>query len=128
MLNLRDLLHAPRPRRLWRALLLLLLISVAWLAFMPEPPDNHLPHGDKLNHLLAFGTLAAVARFSAAPGRRQAALAAVGLLTYGGFIEIVQTQLAWRSGEWLDLLADVAGIALGLAVAALLRHLHPAVR
>ncbi|CAD5373898.1 VanZ domain-containing protein [Rubrivivax sp. A210] len=123
MPTLQVLLHDPAWRRPWRVLLLALLMAVSWLAFMPHPPDNQLPQGDKINHLLAFATLAAVACLGLTPARRQAVAAAAGLLAYGGFIELVQTQLPGRSGEWPDLLADGAGIALGLAAAAALRHL-----
>ena len=119
------LVHDASLRHHWRALLLALLLAVAWLAFMSDPPDPGLPQGDKANHLLAFAVLAAVASLCAAPGWAQAARAAAGLLVYGGFIEAVQTQLPGRSGEWPDLLADALGIAFGLAASALLRRLTP---
>ena len=50
--------------------------------------------------------------------RRRVALW-IGLLAYGGAIEILQSQVPGRSGEWADLLADVTAHAL--------RHLqqHP---
>jgi VanZ family protein len=122
------LLHDASLRRHWRALLLALLLAVAWLAFMTDPPDPGLPQGDKANHLLAFAVLAGVASLCAAPGWAPATRAAAGLLVYGGFIEAVQTQLPGRSGEWPDLLADALGIALGLAATALMRRLAPADR
>ncbi len=126
MPELHALLHDPRWHRHWRGLLLALLIAVTVLALIPDPPTNGLPQGDKLNHLLAFGTLAAVASLSTREGWRRALTAAIGLLLYGGWIELVQTLLPWRSGEWLDLAADAVGIAIGLTAAALLRRKIPA--
>lgn len=126
MTLLTRLLHDTRLRPHWRALLLALLLAVAWLAFMPDPPKPQLPQGDKINHLLAFAALGGVALLCAAPGWAPAALGALGLLAYGGFIEAVQTQLPGRRGEWPDLLADTLGIALGLAASGLLRRFRPA--
>ena len=42
---------------------------------------------------------------------------AAGMLLFGAFIEICQRMLEYRSAESLDLVADSAGIAIGLAVA-----------
>lgn len=125
MSTLHALLHAPEWRPRWRALLLGLLVAVTWLALTPNPPQNPMGQGDKFDHLLAFGTLACVAALAGVPGWQRLATAAGGLLLYGGMIELAQTQLPPRSGEWLDLLADAAGIAIGLAAAALLRRLRP---
>jgi hypothetical protein len=40
------------------------------------------------------------------------------MLAFGGFIELCQRMLSYRSAESLDLLADAVGIAMGLAIAA----------
>jgi VanZ family protein len=125
MSTFHALLHAPRWRHRWRVLLLGLLVVVTWLALTPHPPQNPMDQGDKFDHVLAFGTLGLIAALAGAPRRGRLATAAGGLLLYGGMIELAQTQLPPRSGEWLDLLADAAGIALGLATATLLRRLQP---
>lgn len=41
----------------------------------------------------------------------------VVVLAYGGAIEIAQSYLPPREGDWLDLLADAVGISLGLLLA-----------
>ncbi len=125
MPSVDTLLNDAQWRRAWRGLLFFMLLAVAWLAFTSNPPRNPLVQSDKINHLLAFSSLAVAAAFAVAPGARRLALAALGLLAYGGMIEIVQSQLPYRSGEWLDLLADAVGIALGLALATALRLRHP---
>jgi VanZ family protein len=40
------------------------------------------------------------------------------LLAYGALIEVLQSFTPTRSAEWADLLADSAGIALGLLLVA----------
>ncbi len=42
---------------------------------------------------------------------------AFGLLLFGGGIEVVQRFLTYRSGDFLDFLANLVGVALGLAIA-----------
>ena len=69
-------------------------------------------------HLLLFGLLALTARwcFGPAPG----VLAAVAV--YAALSEVVQARLlAERSGDLLDLLADLLGAGLGWYAAARLR-------
>ena len=120
-----ELLHATRHRPRWRVALLAAALGVAWLAFVPEPGPIGVALHDKLNHLLAFGTLALLAALSLPAAARRAPLAS-GVLLYGGFIEIVQSQLPGRSAEWADLAADAAGTVLGLLLAAALRRAWPA--
>ena len=43
---------------------------------------------------------------------------ALGLFAFGVLIELLQRMVGYRSAEWLDVAADVAGIIVGLAVAA----------
>ncbi len=123
-----ELLHAPHLRRAWRVLLLLTMAVVSWFAFMPDSGGDTYAGADKVNHLLAFGTLGLLAALCAAPGARAALLAAVALLAYGGFIEGVQSLLPSRHAEWTDLVADATGIVLGLLAAAALRRAWPAGR
>ncbi len=118
--------QAPPPRRLlgWRIVLALLLCSVCWLAFSPNPPPQADTGWDKLNHLLAFSVLAVCACLASAGARRRFVRVSLALLAYGVFIEAVQTQIPGRSGEWPDLLADGMGIAIGLLLVAMLDRLR----
>jgi VanZ family protein len=117
-----SILHDPRSRPAWLALLVLLLVIISWLAFGSASPTPNLPGWDKVNHLMAFLVLGAVASFAHAPGWRRTLVTASGLLLYGAFIEIVQAQLPNRHGDWDDLVADVAGLLCGLLLAAGLRR------
>jgi len=123
-----SLLHDPRSRPAWRALLVVLFAIIGWLAFGPAPPMPDVQGWDKINHLLAFLALGTVASLSQAPGWRHAAVTASGLLLYGAFIEIVQAQLPHRHGDWDDLAADAVGLICGLLLAVGLRRATAAVQ
>jgi VanZ family protein len=88
-----------------------LLLSL-YVLFWPEPAGAGAgpPGADKVVHLLLFAGLAATARarFGSAPQ----VLVAVGV--YATLSELVQAlALSQRSGNLLDLVADLAGAALG---------------
>lgn len=117
---LTSLLQGPRARWVWRCLLALLLIVIGYLALSPVPPKELDTGWDKLNHLLAFGSLAFCGHWSLAGRRARRLGLPLVLLAYGGLIEILQLQVPGRSGEWADLLADGLGITAGLLVAVVL--------
>lgn len=114
---LRLILLATARRHPWRALLAALLIAITCLALLPAPPVAISTGWDKSNHLLAFAALAFTAVWALWPQPRQWPWLALALLAYGGGIEVAQSFLPPRSGEWADLLADGCGIALGLLLA-----------
>jgi VanZ family protein len=118
-------LHHPAWRPRWAALLAALMVAVCWLAFTPSTPALTFDNQDKLEHLLAFTVLAGTALLALPGGLRGARLAGSSMLLFGAFIEAVQTQVPGRSGDWADLAADAAGIAIGLALVAALRHRLP---
>lgn len=115
--------------RWWRALLLVMLCVVTLLALAPAPPKEADFGWDKLNHFTAFAALAVVAALGYA---RATVAVGLGLLGYGGLIELLQSLTPSRTAEWADLLADGLGIGIGLLVATLLaefaRRLAPTPR
>lgn len=116
MPTLPQLLHAPPLRTRWRALLVLLLAVVSIAALSPGSDAPSLGIGDKIDHLLAFVSLAVAAALSWPATRRHGAAAGIGLLAYGALIEAVQTQVPGRHGDAVDLAVDALGIGLGLAL------------
>lgn len=116
------LLFDSRWRRSWRMLLVCLLAVVSWYAFKPVTSHDTIENIDKLRHFCAFATLALVASLGWQPGRRTALGIACGLMVYGLFIELMQTQLPTRSGSAADWLADGVGIAIGLLMFRALRR------
>ncbi len=103
--------------RAWRVILVLLVACIAVLALMPAPPSDFDTGWDKLNHWLAFGSLAFAACLSSPASRTTRLLLLFSLLGFGGLIEVAQLYVPGRSAEWADLLADAIGIACGAAVA-----------
>jgi len=122
---IQPLLHEAPARRAWRTLLLLLMLIICMLAFSPRAPSLQFDNADKWQHVAAFFCLSFCAALSLAPGWRAATTAGLGMLAFGLFIEAVQMHLPARSAEWLDVVADGAGIALGVSAAVLARWLWP---
>lgn len=116
---IRTFLQRHRPA--WQAVWVLLLGVVSWFAFKPATEAAALQHLDKLQHLGAFISLTLVAAMGWPAHRAWTGRIAWGLLGYGLFIELVQTQLPTRSGELADWLTDALGIALGLWLAQRMR-------
>lgn len=128
MPSIASLLHDPGQRLRWRWLLIVLVLLSAYFAFTPHGPEEPAPlfEGlDKVQHLLAFGSIALAAALSQAAGWRQFGLAAAGGLSWGVVIEIVQTQVPGRSADPADVLADAGGIACGLLLALVARRIWP---
>lgn len=108
---------APEQRRIWRSMLVVLLVAITYLALVPEPPKSVSTGWDKSNHALAFASLAFVSVWALWPRPRQWGLLVVALLAYGVGIEIAQHFLPPRSADAQDVVADAVGIALGLLAA-----------
>jgi len=123
MHDVRTWWLAPAARRGWAALLLALALFTCWLAFSPAPPPSADVGWDKANHALAFATLALVAELAFWPVQTRRRRISIGLVAFGGFIELVQAQIPERSGDWADLAADATGIAIGLGIVALVHRL-----
>ena len=112
-----------RPLQALRILLFIaLLLVVGWLALSPAPPKTMNLGWDKLNHLAAFAALMISARL-AWPQRPAGWQLFAALLVYGGAIELLQTLVPGRDGEWPDMLADALGLGIGLLTHAALRRL-----
>ncbi|MDI4634063.1 VanZ family protein [Pelomonas sp. V22] len=107
----------------WRLLFVVLLVIVAWLALTPQPPRELTTGWDKSNHFLAFSTLMICGRLG---WSRHWLWLFAGLLAYGGAIELAQSQVPGRDGEWADLLADAIGLAIGQLLSMLALRLFKA--
>lgn len=117
--------HAPRPdpglRWAGRVLLITTLILVTDLALQPgHASRNTLLGPDKLEHIAAFFTLTVLARM--AWPRLHWIWAAIAMLAYGIGLEVVQAMdFVGRTASAYDVIADMIGIALGLAAASLFK-------
>ena len=108
----------------WRTASVALLVLVLAAAVMPAVwlwPDHDTFFSwfegvDKSTHAIVFAFLAVW--FAGQYRPRSYWRIALGLLMFGLLIELCQRMLVYRSAEWLDVAADVAGIIGGLLVAA----------
>lgn len=105
------------PLAFWAALLFTFV-----MATLPQPP--RLSASDKVQHILAFATLAALA--AAAYPRTPVMRLGILLAAFGALIEIVQTIPGLnRDGSAADWFADIAAAGFVLAIAALIRTRLP---
>ncbi|RYF70049.1 MAG: VanZ family protein [Comamonadaceae bacterium] len=99
------------------------MLALMVLSLMPASVSLPSTGWDKSNHMLGFAVLAVLGHF-AWPGRRCPML--LGLLAYGGLIEVLQSFTPDRLAEFGDLVADGAGLLVGEALATLYIRLVPA--
>lgn len=89
-----------------------LLAGVMTLCLIPlKMPPAAPEFNDKVLHLAIFALLAGWFGALVTDARRWQLMLA--LMAYGLLIEVLQSFTAYRSAEWLDSLADGAGILLG---------------
>lgn len=106
-----------RFTRLWLGIGLIGCAVLAYASLMPDPPQpSAVPYYDKLAHMLAYGVLGAW--FGGVLPSHYGRIF-IGLAAYGLVLELVQSLTGYRSGEMLDMAADVAGIIAGLVLARL---------
>ena len=99
-------------RVLWRSLFWLLWIGVTVLFLLPSDYLGNpvFDWWDKAQHALVFLVLLGLAHFGYETKQVPLLFA---LMMYGGLIEVLQSTLGWRQGDWFDWLADAAGDLLG---------------
>lgn len=106
--------HGPfKIQQLWVWAFTTCVLAVLVLALVPSPPQAMTTGWDKSNHLLAFGVMTWLG-CKAFPQRLL--IVVLGLMVYGGLIEIAQSYTPNRAAEWLDLVADGVGGFLGFVV------------
>lgn len=103
----------------WVVLTLATLAAITFLSLWPSQQLPPVPGTDKTHHLIAY----AVLMFPTAL-RKPKNWLLIGLLflAYSGVIELIQPYVN-RYGEWLDMLANVTGVACGALAAGLVNAL-----
>lgn len=101
--------------RLWRVAAVVYTALILFLLWSPSSGKPPLfPHDDKIVHCLAFCGIGASWWWAT---RRVSAVWSIGVALAVGS-EVVQGMLPWpRFMDVLDMLADVTGVAIGLAFA-----------
>ena len=105
-----------KHRRLWLILGWALFLSVIYLSLTPTPVEIPLAEGDKLGHLLAYGTM--MIWFSNIfENLIPRASLAVGLVAMGIALEFVQGWTGFRTFDIADMVANACGVFAGWAIA-----------
>ena len=92
-----------------------LVVCVTSLSPTDKLPSALFAVSDKAEHVFAYAILALLGWW--AYPRRQLVMM-VGLVVFGGAIEIIQSASGLRTGDLIDWLADAIGVAIGMLVAA----------
>ena len=104
--------------RLTGYLLLLLVLAAALVPphwFRLHGLSSHIANLDKWLHGITFAVLALW--FSGQYARHSYWRLVVGLAAFGLVLEVAQRTVSYRTADWMDLAADLAGVALGMAIA-----------
>jgi len=110
-----------RPVQAFRILLVLATLFAVTMALVPHPPRIAGGAGDKVQHMVAFATLAAIA--AAAYPRTSLWRLGERLSFLGALVEVFQSIPALhRDCEVLDWAADTVAIAVVLSIAAIMRR------
>ncbi len=108
--------------RLFAALFWAALAFAVFMATRPQPPALLAETNDKIQHILAFAVLTALARFGFP--RLHWMLILGGLSLAGGTIELLQMIPALeRDASWADFGADAATVAVMLVVTEPMRRM-----
>jgi VanZ family protein len=110
-----------RLRPFWPAAFWCCALAVLVLALVPQREPPNVEGLDKLDHVIAFATLALLATF-AWPTRWHTSLAA--LLAYGWTIEVLQSFTATRTADAEDVAADAAGLVLAWVIVQGIRRIR----
>jgi VanZ family protein len=107
-----------RFRNLWLAIGYAMVATIVFLSLMPNPPSIDIQQGDKLGHLLTYGTLMFwfCQIYATRPSRVAHALAFAAM---GVALEFEQGATDYRSFEVFDMIANATGVALGWTIASL---------
>ncbi len=106
-----------RARKLWLAVGWALVLFVIVISLVPNPPVGiPIEGGDKVGHVIAYGTLMCwFTNLYDTRGSR--ALFAIGFVLMGIALEFVQRETGYRTFEIADMVADAAGVIGGWVLA-----------
>ncbi len=106
-------------KKYWIVLSVLILASITILSLWPAAKLPPVPGSDKIHHFIAYALL----MFPVSLGKpRYGLVFGLFFILWSGSIELIQPYVN-RYGEWMDLLANIAGLVLGLLAARFARLL-----
>lgn len=102
-------------RLLWQGVAYVLLAVILIASLLPV---EHLPkNNDKVSHFLSYGILSAYwcLVFHALEFKKKINIA-LGLIVFGGIIELLQGASGYRYAEWADVWANSLGVIVAMLV------------
>ena len=97
----------------WIKLSLFILFTITTLSLHPLENLPEAPGSDKTHHLIAYAALA----FPTALRKSQRwSIIIIIFALYSGLIELIQPYTN-RYGEWMDFLANISGLLIGIMLA-----------
>jgi VanZ family protein len=99
-----------RYRKLWMGVGAFIVFLILYLSLERMEKLPRVPGGDKLHHLIAYGTLMG---WWAQIFVRQRLLVAVACVGLGVLIEFLQPMVSNRYFELLDIVANAIGVGVG---------------
>ena len=106
----------------WLLITVFLLSAIATLSLWPAEYLPQVPGSDKTHHFISYGVLILPV---ALRKPKHWLWIALGLAAFSGAIELIQPYVN-RYGEWLDMAANVAGLACGLVAAKVIEYISSA--
>ena len=103
-------------RRIARLSFTIGVVPVTWLSLTPQDALPEIDIWDKLQHVMAYTALAVCGAVGFL-GRRPLLMIGVGLIVLGCSLEAAQSAVPGRDPSIGDAIADIVGVALGLATA-----------
>jgi VanZ family protein len=103
-------------RRLWLLLGWMIVLSVISLSLTPAPIPIPVAEADKLEHLLAYGTLMVWFSNIYEDSIRRATLA-ISFVAMGIALEFIQQWTGFRTFEIADMAANASGVVVRWAIA-----------
>ena len=103
-----------RYSTVWSLLGWMLVFIVIAVSLLPGPAVVYYSLIDKIAHAFSYCLL--MVWFAGLYTRQRHMAIAFTLVAQGAVLEVIQARLPYRSFDTLDLLANIAGIALGLSL------------
>ena len=100
-------------KQYWLIITVFLLTAIAALSLWPVEHLPQVPGSDKTHHFISYGALMLPVALSKP---KHWLWIALGFAAFSGLIELIQPYVN-RYGEWLDLAANIAGLACGITAA-----------
>jgi len=107
-------------KRYWRSLSVLVILVITNFSLSPLGSLPEAPGSDKTHHFIAY---AALAFPTALRKPKRGNVIMTGFSLYSGLIELIQPHVN-RYGEWMDFLANISGLFIGVALADLINKLE----